>query len=110
NTKKFKKNAVKYLENYNFAFVSRYLSILEALAAKRLAFALYDNPIKEDYLRMSPFSGYIVIENSPKKLAERVDYYLRNRQAEEELIEKGFSWVTNQTWENVVGAYLRLWR
>src|SRR3989344_359384 len=73
---------VKYLENYNFAFVSRYLSILEALAAKRLAFALYDNPIKEDYLRMSPFSGYIVIENSPKKLAERVDYYLRNRQAE----------------------------
>src|SRR3989344_3372691 len=60
-------NASDYFQKYNFAFVSRYLSILEAMAAKRLVFAVYDNPLKEDYLRIAPFSKYITISSSPSE-------------------------------------------
>lgn len=105
----FQKNPEKYFLRYHFAFVSRYLSILEAFAAKKLVFALYDNPVKEDYLRMAPFNKWIIIENTPKKLAERVIYYLTNPEAEKKLIEKSYQWVTEQTWENLTNVYLKLW-
>ncbi len=106
----FKKDISKYLDENNFAFVSRYLSVLEALAHKRLVFALYDNPIKEDYLKMSPFSHFIVIENSPEKLAQKVLYYLENPKEANKLISSGYEWVNDKSWENVVSKYLKLWR
>src|SRR6266568_800748 len=72
----FQNEPEKYFQKYHFAFVSRYLSILEAFAARRLVFAVYDNPVKEDYLRLAPYSKWIVIENDPEKLAEKIAYYL----------------------------------
>lgn len=105
----FKPNIEEYLMEYNFAFVSRYLSILEALANRRLVFALYDNPVKEDYLKMAPFGKFIVIENNPKKLAEKIRYYLENPKESEKLKNNGFIWVKDQSWENVVNTYFKLW-
>ncbi len=105
----FKSHSIKYLKQNNFAFVSRYLSILEALACKRLVFALYDNPVKEDYLKMAPFAKFIVIENSPVKLAEEVIFYLNNAKKVDELVNKGYDWAKKQTWEKVVNTYLKLW-
>ncbi len=105
----FVKNGQKYLKDGNFAFVSRYLSILEALSDKRLVFALYDNPVKEDYLKMTPFTNFIIIESSPEKLAERVKYYLSNFIEAGELVDKGFEWTKNQTWEKVIERYHSLW-
>jgi len=105
-----KKEVSKYLSSNNYAFVSRYLSILEALAHKRLVFALYDNPVKEDYLRMASFAKYIVIENSAEKLAERVIYFVKNPKYSKKLTENGFIWVKNQTWEKVAMTYINLWK
>ncbi len=105
----FKKNPEKYFQKYHFAFVSRYLSILEAMAAKRLVFALYDNPVKEDYLKMSPFAKFIIIEKDPEKLAEKVLYYLNNPAAEKELTNKAYNWAAKQSWEKMVDIYLKLW-
>ena len=105
----FKKNPEKYFENYRFAFVSRYLSILEALGAKRLVFALYDNPVKEDYLKMAPFAKFIVIEKDPVKLAERVLYYLKHPNEESKLITQGYNWVVRQSWNALAEKYLSLW-
>jgi glycosyltransferase involved in cell wall biosynthesis len=102
-------NAAKYFQDYEFAFVSRYLSILEAVAAKRLVFAVYDNPIKEDYLRLAPFSKQIVIFNSPSELSSKLLYYRSHPKAKEKMIEKGYLWVQKQTWEKMVKTYLRLW-
>jgi glycosyltransferase involved in cell wall biosynthesis len=106
----FKKNPEKYFKKYRFAFVSRYLSILEALAAKRLVFALYDNPVKEDYLKMSPFAKFIIIEKDPVKLAERVLYYLNHPDEENKLITQGYNWAGKQSWNALANKYLSLWK
>ena len=105
----FKNNSLEYLKKNNFAFVSRYLAILEALANKRLVFALFDNPVKEDYLKMSLFKKFIVIENTPEKIKEKVEYFLKNPTEEKKLTEGGFKWVKDRTWDVVTETYLRLW-
>jgi glycosyltransferase involved in cell wall biosynthesis len=105
----FRENISEYLNKHRFAFVSRYLSILEALAAKRLVFAVYDNPVKKDYLKMAEFAPFIIIEDSAEKLAEKVAFFLKHPKQEKELIEKGFSWVKDQRWERVVAVYEKLW-
>ena len=106
----FQKNPERYLERYHFAFVSRYLSILEAFAANRLVFAVYDNPIKEDYLRLSPFAKWLIIAKDPSELAEQVTYFLEHPEEEQKRIDKAFSWVKKQTWEAMVQNYLMLWK
>lgn len=106
----FKKNPEKYFSDYNFAFVSRYLSILETLAAKRLVFAVYDNPLKGDYLKLTPFSKYIIICNSSSELASKTFFYLKNSNKKEKIINDGYEWVKKQTWEEVVKIYLKLWK
>lgn len=102
-------NASTYFSKYNFAFVSRYLSILEAMAARKLVFAVYDNPLKDDYLRMTPFSKYIIIFNSPSDLVSKIYYYLNNPKAQEEMTEKAFTLVKKHTWREMVEIYLKLW-
>lgn len=103
-------NASEYFQKYNFAFVSRYLSILEAMAAKRLVFTVYDNPLKEDYLRMTPFAKYIAISSSSSELVSKISFYLDNPKEKEKMIEKAYEWVKKQTWEEVVNIYLKLWK
>jgi glycosyltransferase involved in cell wall biosynthesis len=106
----YKDNINEHLTQYKFAFVSRYLSILEALMAKRLVFAVYDNPIKEDYLKMSPFAKHIVIADNPQNLARKVKYFLGNEEELKKFTKSGYEWAKNQTWENIVNIYLDLWK
>jgi glycosyltransferase involved in cell wall biosynthesis len=103
-------NASKYFKSYNFAFVSRYLSIMEAMEAKRLVFAVYENPLKEDYLRMAPFAKYIVIFNSPSELVSKITYYLDNVKAADRMVKNAYSWVKKYTWQRVANIYLDLWK
>lgn len=102
--------ATEEIRKYNFVFASRYLSILEAMAAKRLVLAVYDNPLKEDYLKISPFAKYITIVNSSDKVAEKAIYLLENPDEAKNMIRDGFNWVKNQTWENVANMYVKLWQ
>ena len=106
----FQKNPEKYFQKYHFAFVSRYLSIIEAMAAKRLVFALYDNQVKEDYLKMAPFAKWIIIEKDPQKLAQKAVYYLHHPQEEKKLIESAYQWTKKQSWEALTDIYLSLWK
>ncbi len=106
----FKNEPMEYLIKYNFAFVSRYLSILEAFASKRLVFALYDNPVKKDYLEMTPFIKFIITSDSPNKLARKVVYFQNNPNQANKFIDNAYKWVKDQTWENVTDTYLKLWR
>jgi glycosyltransferase involved in cell wall biosynthesis len=106
----FQKNPEKYFYTNHFAFVSRYLSILEAMAAKRLIFALYDNPLKEDYLKMTPYAQNIIIAATPDKIAEKVEYFLKHPEKEKKLIEKNYTWVRQQTWQHMAELYLNLWQ
>ncbi len=106
----FQENSEKYLQNYHYAFVSRYLSILEAFAAKKLVFAVYDNPVKEDYLKLAPFAKFIVIESLPERIAEKVAFYLDYPEDEKILVDKAYNWMKDQTWDKMVETYLKLWK
>lgn len=97
------------IPKYEYVFVSRYLSILEALALKRLVFAFYDNELKKDYLLMSPFKDCIIVVNSPEELADKVEYYSKNEAEREKIIESGFNFAKKQTWEKMMLSYLQLW-
>lgn len=107
--KGFIKNINVYLSTCDFVFTSRYLGILEALSFEKFVFATYNNEIKKDYLKMAPFAKYISISKDYKELSNQIEYYLRNEQKRNEMIEKGFNWVKNQTWEKIVTIYLKLW-
>lgn len=106
----FQKNPEKYFATHHFAFVSRYLSILEAFAAKRLVIAVYKDPVKEDYLKMAPYAKWIVIEKTPEKLAERIVDLLQHPKKEDKMIQSAYDWVQKQTWEKMVRTYLTLWK
>jgi len=103
-------NDVHHYTEFDFVFASSYLAILEALANKKIVFAAYKNDLKKDYLEMSPFSRLIIIESSPEKLAERIIYYIKNKNAKEKLEEQGLRFAKNQTWDKVVDSYLQLWK
>lgn len=102
-------NPESKLTNYRFAFLSRYLSILEALAARKMVFALYDNPVKEDYLRMSPFAKFISISKDAETLAKDVIYYINHPDEEIKKVKQGFRWVSVQNWEKIALIYEKLW-
>lgn len=106
----FESNTSQILAKYRFAFLSRYLSMLEAMMLKKLVFALYDNPIKRDYLEMSPFKKFVVICGSAEELAEKLFYYIRHPQTELRLTESAYLWAKDQTWEKVADVYLKLWK
>lgn len=89
----------KIIKNYDVFFTSSYLSILQALIFKKPVFAVYENPLKEDYLKMSPFSKYISIISNPKDIKINISYS-----------QKGYEWAKNQTWSKIADLYLKLWQ
>lgn len=105
----FVKNVNGVLGKADILFSSSYLTILQGLNMKKLVFAVYDNPLKEDYLRMTPFAKYIIIVCSAEELVEKVLYYLNHPEEERIMVEAGYNWVKDQTWEKVANLYLKLW-
>lgn len=106
----FKKNPEYFFPRYHFAFVSRYLSILEAMMAKKLVVAVYDNPLKEDYLRMTPFAKFIIIAKTPSELSRKVQFVLKNPRIENQMIEKAYKFARRQTWKSMLELYMMLWK
>lgn len=95
-----KPNPEDYYPLGKFAFVSRYLSILEAFACKMPVIALYDNPLKKDYLTMTPFKDWIKVASDIKKLSYKIS---------EAQIESAHKWCQTQTWDKLTDIYLKLW-
>lgn len=103
---RFKKDIAPFLAENRFIFVSRYLSMLEALASNREVIAVYDNPVKKDYLMKSPFKKYISIAKDEKEIANYVLKSLGRRKTDR---NEGFLWAKEKTWDKIVDDYLRLW-
>ena len=96
------------LAEVEYAFVSRYLAILEAMQAKRLVMAVYNNEIKYDYLKCHPQFKNMIVANSGFELAKKLDN-LTNQQ-KQQMVEEAYTWAKKQTWEKIAKTYLRLWR
>ncbi len=106
----FSSDLAPYIKSSDFVFTSSYLSILEAMAAKKMVFSVYSNPLKKDYLKMAPFAKWIIIENSPQRVVDEIQYFTKYQGERKELVNKSYEWVKTQTWEKVVSMYLNLWR
>jgi len=103
------KNPLRYYRCSKCAFVSRYLAILEAFATRKMVFAVYDNPLKEDYLKQTPFCKYVVLSSTPDELREKVLYYFKERNKADAIVDKAFNWVKKRTWEELTNRYINLW-
>ncbi len=98
-------NAEDEIQKYEYAFISRYLGILEAMAARRLVFAHYDNPVKEDYLKITPYKDWIIPFTSAKELSSSI----LNSNDNSKKIDNAYSWVKEQSWKKVTDVYVSLW-
>lgn len=102
----FVNNINSFILKSDIVFASSYLSILTAMSFKKPVFAVYNNPLKRDYLKNAPFAKWITIRDSAKSLASEIKHLKRYNKE----IELGYAWVTGQTWENLTKIYLRLYR
>lgn len=98
-----------HLYRTDFVFASSYLSILDGMVSKKPVFSAYNNKLKEDYLKMSPFSPVIIMKDNGKGLAEEIMYYAKHPKEREELIDKGYRLAKNYSWNKLTLQYLKLW-
>ena len=84
-------------------------TILEAFSFKCLVVTTFNNPLKKDYLLMTPFKNWIFAVGNPKVLAEEIKYYSLNPKKAKDKINNSYEWVKTQNWDNEVRRYYRLW-
>ncbi len=108
NLKGFIMNIESVLNNYEYVFCSRYLSILESMAFRKPIFAEYNNAIKKDYLQMAPFAKYISISKDGNEIAKSLEEFLLKEKRLN--VEDAYAWVRTETWDKMVDTYLKLWK
>lgn len=100
---------IPYFEKAFICLSPGVTTILEAFTYKCLVVTTYNNPLKKDYLLMTPFANWIVVEKTPKKMAEKINHFADNPEKSDKKIRKAYEWVITQNWENEVNKYLKLW-
>lgn len=93
---------------YDFACVSSYLAIIEAMQCQTLVVAYAVDELKYDYLRAHPRANDMIIVRT----AEELESFFRNYSPEKykAKVESAYSWARQQTWERVYQKYQKLWR
>jgi glycosyltransferase involved in cell wall biosynthesis len=98
-----------YLAGAQFAFTSGFLGMLEAMAAGAVVCAVYDNPLKEDYLRLFPGADSIIIAGSAAELVEQMRAMMGDEGRAEAMATAGRAFAQEQTWAKVAELYLDLY-
>jgi len=100
----------RYLAGTKYAFTSSYLAILEAMAWRRPVFAVYQNPLKRDYLLLMPDSRRMMfVASSAEELAERVAACCRGEVDLEAMIDRAREFAEAHSWERLADIYLDLY-
>ena len=100
----------KELMHHRYAFVSRYLSMIEAQQIGRLVFAQWDTAIKHDYLRSFPTADCIKTFHNPKELMKMLEDIQKNAEKEKLFIKKAQTWALLQRWTTIADLYEELWK
>lgn len=100
----------KVLTNHRFAFVSRYLGMIEAEQVGRLVFAHWDTNIKKSYLDAFPNASNMIMFHDPQDLVLELQYILHHPKQEQVMIKNAQQWAIKQTWQQVATMYKELWR
>ncbi len=95
-----------FLSKSKICYVSGYLTILEALANGCQVISAFDNSLRKDYLKMSPFKNWIKITNSSNEIS---DLIYQNQGNPNQTPAEAKYWLKKQTWQNLVVEYLDLW-
>jgi len=103
-------NPQEYLRRGRYAFVSGYLSMLTAMALGRLVFALYETPIKRDYLACFPGARHAVVTEHPGAVARELAAHMAEPRRSMEQIAAAQQFARQHTWDKVAALYLQLWR
>jgi glycosyltransferase involved in cell wall biosynthesis len=106
----FVRNVDTALAGADIVFASSYLSILEALIRKKIIISVFENALKEDYLKMSPFASLIYICRSPREVFEVLESVKEHPWKSASMVENGYQWARKQSWSEVVKMYLKLWK
>lgn len=106
----FVKDVEIYLNDVTYCFTSGYLSMLEAMVQKKVVISTFDNDLKKDYLCMIPeYDKKIIVAQEPEELAEKIYFILNNEQHYNNLVNKGFEWAVQNSWDEMAKKYLKLW-
>jgi len=101
---------LSWIQRARFVFTSGYLGLLEAMICRRLAFAVYENPLKRDYLeRMPGAREKAVIASGAEDLAWQFVESLRDPGREASRVERAYGYAEQQTWERLARTYLDLY-
>jgi glycosyltransferase involved in cell wall biosynthesis len=98
------------MQKTDVVFASSYLTILEALSLSKIVIAVYENQLKEDYLKTSPFSNFILIAKDSDEVYKIVKNIKENSWKYKSMVNNGYEWVRKNTWENCADIYLKLWK
>lgn len=85
-------------------------SILEAFSHQCLVITTYNNPVKKDYLLMTPFAQSIIVKQSPLALSQAIKHYSKHPRAAEPKIARAYQWVKTQNWQEAVKLYQQVWQ
>jgi len=102
-------NPTPFLKKSQICFASGYLTILEAMAHRCLVLTAYDNPLKKDYYRQTPFKNWIISSDNSAEITEVIKAFTKNEKEFSKMINEGYNWVKSQSWEKLSKQYLALW-
>ena len=81
------------------------------MAAQKLVFTVYDNPLKKDYLLGLPEGNQkMYMAETAEELADQLTEICSNPLLYAEMVEKASTWAALNTWENVADVYEKLWK
>ncbi len=99
----------KEFARHRYAFVSRYLTMIEAQQIGRLVFAQWDTAIKRDYLQSFPTADCVHVFHNPQELVKGLEDIQKHSEKEKRFIKKAQIWAVQQRWFKVADMYEELW-
>ncbi len=93
---------------YQLAFVSQYLSILEAMSAGLPIIAYAGFELKYDYLARTPFAQWIKITRSTNEINQAISQAVASTWADN--VSQSQNWANQQTWQKLATQYQYLWK
>lgn len=104
----FVSDTAPYIREADVVFASSYLTILDALSYGKAVCAVYENSLKEDYLREAPFAKWLCISSKPSEITTYLIARKNHGFTSPELpaIKK---YINKTTWKDVAESYLKLW-
>ncbi len=97
----FVNNVDDYIKGSDIVLTSGYLSILEGYINKRPVVSVYDNSLKEDYLKLMPCSPFAC--GTSFEVSERLDFIWERGTGE--LVDINYQFAMGNNWSRVVGKY-----